>query len=118
MQAMLHIYEDCYDEAEPLLQGTLEMRKAILGDDHLDVAASLYNLASLYDNQFRFREAEALFKESLDIFQKTLGVEHPHTKRVSIKVTMICRLNQTIGLFNEDYSEEELNNKIATEEEC
>lgn len=104
MQAMLHIYEDRYDEAEPLLQGTLEMRRALLGSDHLDVAASLYNLASLYDNQFRFQEAETLFKESLAIFQAALGADHPHTQKVAVKVTMICRLNQTIGLFKEDVS--------------
>ncbi len=100
-QAMLYIYEGRYDEAEPLLQGALVMRKALLGSEHLEVAASLYNLASLYDNQFRFQEAEALFKESLSIFQKVLGSNHPHTQRVEVKVTMICRLSQAVGLFKD-----------------
>ena len=103
MQAMLHVYEDRYDDAETLLQGVLAMRKTLLGNDHLDVAASLYNLATLYDNQFQFGEAETLFKESLAIFQEKLGVEHPHTQRVEAKVAMICRLNQTIRLLKEDY---------------
>ena len=102
MQAMLHIHEDRCDDAELLLQGVLAMRRTCLGSDHLDVAASLYNLASLYDNQFQFSEAETLFKESLAIFQEKLGVEHPHTQRVEAKVTMICRLNQTMQLLKED----------------
>ncbi|MEM8503818.1 MAG: response regulator [Cyanobacteria bacterium P01_D01_bin.1] len=110
MQAMLHVYEDRYEEAEPLLKGTLEMRKALLGHEHLDVAASLYNLASLYDNQFRFQEAETLFKQSLAIFQKALGAEHPHAQHVNVKVAMICRLNQTIGLFS-DYGDEGVNSE-------
>ncbi len=105
-QAMLHMHEDRYEEAEPLLEGTLVMRKSLLGSGHLEVATNLYNLASLYDNQFRFQEAEALFRESLAIFKKVLGSDHPHTHRVNVKVTMICRLNQTIGLFNRSLSEE------------
>ena len=77
------------------------MRRALLGDEHLDVAASLYNLASLYDNQFRFQEAEDLFKESLTIFQKVLGLKHPHTQRIVARVTMICRLNHTLKSLRE-----------------
>nr|WP_228025314.1 response regulator [cf. Phormidesmis sp. LEGE 11477] len=99
LQAMLYMYGERYDEAEPLLRGTLEMRRVLLGSEHLDVAASLYNLASLYDNQFRFQEAEVLFEESLAIFQNVLGSAHPHTQRIRAKVTMICRLNQTIELL-------------------
>ena len=106
-QAMLYIHEDRYEEAEHLLQGSLKMRKALLGSDHLEIAASLYNLASLYDNQFRFQEAEALFKESLSIFQKALGLEHPHVQRVQVKLTMICRLNQAVGLFTERAEDED-----------
>lgn len=102
MQAMLFVNEERYDEAEPLLQGTLEMSKALLGNEHLDVAASLYNLASLYDNQFRFQEAEVLFKESLTIFRKVLGSNHPHTQRIEVRVTMICRLNQTIESLRQE----------------
>lgn len=106
MQAMLYVYEDRYDDAESLLKGTLEMRRALLGSEHLDVAASLYNLASLYDNQFRFLEAEVLFKEALAIFQRVLGSEHSHTRRINTKVTMICRLNQTIELLRKDLNDE------------
>lgn len=98
LQARFCIDEGNYEQAEPLLQCALAIHKSLLGRTHPDVAVSLYNLASLYDNQFRFLEAEALFREALDIFEATLGAKHPHTRRVRDKVSMICRLNQCMGM--------------------
>ncbi|MEN1682131.1 MAG: tetratricopeptide repeat protein, partial [Planctomycetota bacterium] len=40
-----------YDEAEPLHQQSLEIRREQLGDRHPDVAQSLNNLAVLYREQ-------------------------------------------------------------------
>ncbi len=101
MHAMLHISEGRYEEAEPCLKGTLSIQRSLLDGHHPDIAVSLYNLASLYDNQFRFREAETLFQESLALFEKALGSEHPHTQSVKAKVEIICRLNQAIARHNE-----------------
>jgi len=108
MYAMLHISEGRYEEAESWLKGTLAIQKSLLGNHHPDIAISLYNLASLYDNQFRFKEAEILFQESLVIFENTLGAEHPHTQSVKVKIAMICRLNQAMV----SNSEEQLINNL------
>ncbi|MEM9150313.1 MAG: response regulator [Cyanobacteria bacterium P01_F01_bin.3] len=98
IQANLFIQAGDYEAAEPLLGSALALRKSLLGQLHPEVGISLYNLASLYDNQFRFLEAENLFKEALDVFEKTLGPKNLYTCRVRARVEMICRLNQAMEL--------------------
>ncbi len=66
-----------YAEAEPLLQRALAIRERALGPEHPHVAASLNNLAVLYDTQGRYAEAEPLYQRSLAIREKALGPEHP-----------------------------------------
>ncbi len=48
-----------------------------LGKDHPDVAASLNNLATLYEAQGKYAAAEPLYKRSLGIWEKALGKDHP-----------------------------------------
>ncbi len=48
-----------------------------LGPDHPDLAASLNNLAALYQAQGKYAEAEPLYKRSLAIAEKAFGPEHP-----------------------------------------
>jgi serine/threonine protein kinase/tetratricopeptide (TPR) repeat protein len=66
-----------YDKALPLLQEALKVRKAVLGNDHLDVAKSLSNLAELLRDRGDFTSAEALYREALAVRRKLLGNEHP-----------------------------------------
>jgi CHAT domain-containing protein/tetratricopeptide (TPR) repeat protein len=66
-----------YAEAEPLYKRSLAIREKALGPDHPDVAASLNNLALLYDQQGRSVDAEPLYKKALAIWEKTLGPDHP-----------------------------------------
>ncbi len=47
-----------YAEAEPLYLETVETQKRVLGDDHPDTLISINNLATLYENQGRWAEAE------------------------------------------------------------
>ncbi|MEM6597041.1 MAG: response regulator [Cyanobacteria bacterium P01_C01_bin.69] len=98
IHANLLANEGRYEEAEPLLQSALALRRLLIGRAHPDIGISLYNLASLYDNQFRFSEAESLFREALTVFEKTLGPQNPHTQKVRAKVDIICRLNQAMKL--------------------
>ncbi len=53
------------------------MEKA-LGPEHPSVAASLNNMASLYNAQGKYAEAEPLYKRALPIDEKALGPDHPH----------------------------------------
>jgi tetratricopeptide (TPR) repeat protein len=55
------------------------LRKRLLGEDHPDVASSLNNLASLYDSQGRYSEAEPLYLQALELAERVLGVNHPNT---------------------------------------
>src|SRR3984893_8260093 len=66
-----------YAEAEPLYKRSLAIREKALGPDHPDVAASLNNLALLYDQQGRHVDAEPLYKKALAIWEKALGPDHP-----------------------------------------
>jgi tetratricopeptide (TPR) repeat protein len=66
-----------YQDAEPLLQQSLAIRRQQLGADHPDVATSLNNLALLYQAQGRYREAEPLQQQALAIRREQLGEDHP-----------------------------------------
>jgi tetratricopeptide (TPR) repeat protein len=66
-------------EAQWYVQQSLRFRKQYLGMEHLDTAASLNNLASLYQLQGRYAEAEPLYERALLIREQQLGAEHPDT---------------------------------------
>ncbi len=48
----------------------------------IDVAICQSNLAAVYVNLDRIREAMELWKSAYKIFSKSLGVDHPNTKTV------------------------------------
>ncbi len=56
-----------FDEAEPNLRKSLEIRRAVLPAGHRDIATSLNNLALLLYDQNNLVEAEPLFRQSLEI---------------------------------------------------
>jgi len=66
-----------YREAIPLVKRILEIREKALGNNHLDVAASLNDLGLLYYNLGNYAEAEPLYQRSLAIREKALGNNHP-----------------------------------------
>src|SRR5262245_22685057 len=66
-----------YSDAIQIAQRVLAIREKALGRDHAEVAASLNNLAQLYDRQGRYADAEPLYQRSLDIREKALGRDHP-----------------------------------------
>ncbi|MBD2595853.1 tetratricopeptide repeat protein [Nostoc spongiaeforme FACHB-130] len=66
-----------YDKAAPWLEQCLETAKQRLGEEHLEVAFSLNNLADLYGCRGRYNEAETLSIQALALCQKLLGEEDP-----------------------------------------
>jgi tetratricopeptide (TPR) repeat protein len=50
-----------------------------LGHEHPDTLTSMNKLATLYQDQGKYADAEPLFKEALVGSQKALGLEHPDT---------------------------------------
>jgi tetratricopeptide (TPR) repeat protein len=67
-----------FAEAVPLAQRALATTEKALGPNHPDLAASLADLATLYDGQGRYADAEPLLKQSLAIHEKSLGPNHPN----------------------------------------
>ncbi|MEH2407599.1 tetratricopeptide repeat protein [Nostoc sp.] len=66
-----------YDKAAPWYEQCLEVTKKRLGEEHLNVAQSLNNLAELYRLQGRYSEAEPLYLQALELRQCLLGESHP-----------------------------------------
>jgi tetratricopeptide (TPR) repeat protein len=67
-----------YAEAEPLYQRGLAISEKALEPDHLNVAATLNDLAELYRAQDRYADGEPLYQRALGIDEKALGPDHPH----------------------------------------
>ncbi len=66
-----------FDQAEPLLARSLELRRSLLGEEHPEVADSLLGLGKLRADRGEFAEAEALLRQSLELRRRTLGGAHP-----------------------------------------
>jgi tetratricopeptide (TPR) repeat protein len=70
-QQVIELYKQGkYNEAIPLAEQALAIRKQQLGDNHPLTATSLNNLAYLYQSQGRYNEAEPLYKQALAIIKK------------------------------------------------
>ena len=61
------------------LTRALAIREHVLGPNHPNTANSLNNLAVLYDNQGKYKEAEPLYQRALAISERVLGPNHPDT---------------------------------------
>ena len=58
------------------------MSEKLLGGEHSYMAISLNNLAKLFQNQGKHKEAEPLYRRAANIFEKKLGKEHPNTIKI------------------------------------
>jgi CHAT domain-containing protein/Tfp pilus assembly protein PilF len=77
-QQVIKLYnQGKYEEAIPLAKRILAIREKILGENHPSFAASLNNLALLYDSQGEQAQAEPLYQRALAIKEKALGKDHP-----------------------------------------
>jgi eukaryotic-like serine/threonine-protein kinase len=65
-----------FAEAQPLLEEGLALRRASLGERHLDTARSLLHLGELRDDQGRPAEAEALIRQAVALRESLLGPTH------------------------------------------
>lgn len=65
-----------YEEASDTLQTTLDLRLRVHGEEHLDVAESLDELAGLRIAKADFESAEELYRRGLALRQRLLGPVH------------------------------------------
>ena len=76
-----------FAEAERMLRRALELRRAHLGPDHMDVAATLGNLSNVLSEMGRIDEALQLANEALAIQRRTFGPRHPN---VALALSMVA----------------------------
>ncbi|MBW4457617.1 MAG: tetratricopeptide repeat protein [Nostoc indistinguendum CM1-VF10] len=67
-----------YDKAEDWYQQYLSVSQTRFGNEHIEVASSLNNLALLYCNLGRYSQAKPLFKRALNLSKRLLGEMHPY----------------------------------------
>ncbi len=78
------------------------------GPEHPNTLISMYNLASAYQALGKYAQAEALFRQNLDIRRRVLGPEHPDTL---FSMTAVAEVYQDEG----KYAEAEMLGKGALE---
>jgi tetratricopeptide (TPR) repeat protein len=57
----------------------MERIERVLGAEHPDTLTSMNNLALTYRNQGRWKEAEELNVQVMEMRKRVLGTEHPDT---------------------------------------
>jgi tetratricopeptide (TPR) repeat protein len=82
-----------YEQAKPMLEKALKLKKSIYGDDNLSVADTLHNLGIISDDQGKYEEAASFFRQSLDIRSHKLGPDDPEVAR-SLNSLAIVYWNQ------------------------
>ena len=83
------------DEAEATLNEVLDLRRQVLGPEHIDTLATLGELAAVYQLQGRYDEAEHLRLQTLDVNRRVLGGEHPETLKTISNLAALLRPGKT-----------------------
>jgi eukaryotic-like serine/threonine-protein kinase len=81
-----------YEEALPLVEEGLEIRRRALGEDHEDLADSLFHLAGLHTARGDYDQAEGLLQQSLALRAAALGPDHPEVAAVLNRLFEVYRL--------------------------
>ena len=77
------------DQAQPLIEQALSIRREALGPESLDVARSLFSLNRVYGERGDLDRAEQLAKESLALTQKHTGADSLDTARTLCQLGVI-----------------------------
>jgi len=100
--AALYHLQAKYEMAEAMYDRCLDLKLALYGDDHLEVAVNLHNLAALSCAKLRWEKAEILYTRALEIREKHLGKEHvelvPILKNYAIMLRKIKREEEAAAM--------------------
>ena len=77
--AVLYKSQHHYVRSEQLHVKTLELRRRVLGEEHLDTLMSMNNLGELYRIQGQYAKSELLHIKALEVRRRILGESTPHT---------------------------------------
>ena len=70
-------YAERYEEAEKITVAALADSRRILGDEHQQAQTAMNNLAIIYSRMGKPDQAEPLYREMLEIGERTMGALHP-----------------------------------------
>ncbi len=94
-----------YEEAEPLLERSLELRDGAAVTENLGVGDSLQSLAVLYYRQGLFAEGEELARRSLAIREASLGTEDLDVAESLNTVGQLCAEQSRYAEAEEAFSQ-------------
>ncbi|OJV39976.1 MAG: hypothetical protein BGO25_09260 [Acidobacteriales bacterium 59-55] len=77
------------DQADSLLQRSLQQRNALFGPESPEVAESLVALSQLRADQARFPEAEQFARQAIEMDTKLLPASHPATARAISQLGLV-----------------------------
>ncbi len=77
--AWLYTNQRKFDEAIPLLENGLAIRRKVYGDEHPVVARNMHNLATVLISQQKFDQAQAMLTRAYKIQKSVLGIDHEDT---------------------------------------
>ena len=83
----------CRKELPAVVQ-VLDIREKELGPDHVDVAASLNNIAVLLKTSGQFEEAEEMYNRSIAIKENALGPNHPQVLLLPVLLAYLQSLSE------------------------
>lgn len=66
-----------YEDARPLLERGLNLRKEFFGENHLTVSESLHNLALLHNENGNYEQAGQLYQQALELRRQHLPPDDP-----------------------------------------
>ncbi|RYP10933.1 hypothetical protein DL764_000369 [Monosporascus ibericus] len=78
-------------EAEQMHRQALELREAVLGQEHPFTFDSMNNLANVLDSQGKYEEAEQMHRQALELTEAVLGQEHPSTLNSMNNLALVFR---------------------------
>ncbi len=90
-QRFSQLYEQGqYSQAVIVAEQALTLARQIWGEEHPNIAASLNNLAELYNSQGRYTEALPLYQQALEMTKRLFADDHPDVAKM---------LNNLAGLY-------------------
>ncbi|MFN6539605.1 MAG: tetratricopeptide repeat protein [Nostoc sp. EkiNYC01] len=90
--------QEIYQQAESWLQRCVELTQNHPGLEHSYIAASLNNLAKLYESTGRDSEAEPLYQQALELRKRLLGDNHLD---VAASLNNLALLYESTGRYSE-----------------
>ena len=70
-----------YDEAEDLFLQSLQKNKAVIGEEHVDVANLYLELGMLHRNKANFTEADSFLSRAVNLYAALSGAKNPELLR-------------------------------------